>query len=148
MAGKSTKPSPGTVKTPSSTACMKLSSVARALSSTSLRASLQWTWTTRPTWRFSRAIGIAAGENAVAAIVEEADRLAGRRPSAGRSPSSVSTMRAHVMVEGHADAEFGHALGELRQAAAIVAASRRRRALDACEIGAKRSPDERWEVSA
>ena len=89
---------------------------------------------------------IAAREDAMAAIVEQADGAAGMR----HQPVDLGLgldERAHVVVEGHADAELGHALGERGEFPAVVrpvASARRGR----FEIGAKRSPSERPDVSA
>ena len=47
-----------------------------ARSSTSRRASLQWTWTTRPMCLASSAAGIAAGKQAVPGVVQQPDRIA------------------------------------------------------------------------
>ena len=78
--------------------------------------------------------------------MQEAGRFAGRRHQPADLLVGLDDS-AHVVMEGHAYAELGHVLGEPCEAAAVVGpvavGSRGRR-----EIGAKRSPSDRPEVSA
>ena len=101
----------------------------RHSSSTSRRASLQCTCTTRAMCRSQQRRGIAAGEQAVARIIQQPCCLTGRR----HEPIDFVIRlhdRAHVMVERHADAERRHALGQRGDFASVVAAIPHRPARD------------------
>ena len=83
----------------------------------------------------------------MAGVVEQADRRSGRRHQPVDLLVGLDD-RPHMVVEGHADAEIGHALGERRQPPPVAAPIRRPASFGRFEIGAKRSPSDRPDVSA
>ena len=117
-AWKSMKPSPGTVKTPSSTPLRKLMSFWRTCFSMSQPQVLAVDVVDAAAVLPRRLDHVAAGEGEVAGVEQQPDRLAGVAHQQVDLALRLDD-RAHVVVVGHGHAVVGHPLGELGELPAI-----------------------------